>query len=152
MITILNPTSYTPGPAIHLCQREDLDAFDPNWPMAAQSNIVENFTYDEQLPSVCYVYPPPGSACYVELSYIEEPVDCVTTASNIALISRYAQALRYMTLSIAYEKDIEGANPERAKFYLDLAIQALTLGDANDKGTSPNATEQDGKITRTGKA
>lgn len=145
-------TTYTgTGPAIQLCQKEDLDAFDIDWPLASSSQMVKNFVFDERVPYACYVYPPPTSSSGIELVAVKEPTDCATISDVIDMDDQYAPALRYFTLAIAYEKSIEGAVPDRANYYYQLGMAFLRGADAEEERTSPNRSNQEGKITQTGK-
>lgn len=151
MAMTLAPTATTYGAALQLCQKEDLDAFGLSWATDAQANVIENFAFDERSPTSCYVYPPPGSAAYVELVYVADPTDCATAGSAISVPDRYGTALRYFVLALAYERDIEGANPERAEYYRQLALAYLAGMKQNGEATSPNVANQEGKIAQTGK-
>lgn len=148
--TPVGTASTTEGPAVMMCQKEDLDAFDLNWPLATASGTVENFAFDERNPKLFYVYPPANTLAYVEEVYVKDPTDCASTASGLGVADQYQTALRYLTLAIAYEKEIEGANPARADFYRQAAIEALMAGTEGERQRSPNVNNQDGKIARTG--
>ncbi len=152
MSMTVSATTMLEGPAVQMCQKEDLDAFDLSWPEADVSDVIENFAFDERNPTLCYVYPPPDTQAFVELVYVAEPTDCAGSTSALGVLDQYQTPLRYLTLAVAYEKEIEGANPARADFYRQAALEALMAGTEGERQRSPNANNQDGKATRTGGA
>jgi hypothetical protein len=151
MAMTIHTVAGVAGPAIQLCQKEDLDAFDLNWPNAPASATIENFAFDERDFSVCYVYPPPAAGASVELVYVKEPTPCSSTSSTIDLPDQYEPALRAFTLAIAYERCIEGANPDRAAYYMQQGTQFLAVANQDAQQTSPNVANQEGKVTQTGR-
>lgn len=152
-ITIVSSgATVTAGACIQMCQKEDLDAFDITWPTATASDTIENFAFDERNPLKFFVYPPASGNAYVEVVYSADPTDCALSSSTLGVADQYQTPLRYLTLAIAYEKEIEGANPARADFYRQAALEALMAGTEGERQRSPNASNQDGKATRTGGA
>lgn len=148
-MTVLSPTSTVAGPAIGLCQKEDLDAYSISWPQHTAANLVENFTFDERRPKECYVYPPPGSATYVELVYEADVTDCASTSSALSVADQYAHAVLCFVMMMAYSSEIEGGvNLSLAQWWGQQFLAALDLSAAADIKTSPNMGDQGGVAPR----
>jgi hypothetical protein len=146
------PVQYggvTPGPAITLCEREILTAYAPDWPTHTPSATVENFCYDERSPLVFQVYPPADTAARVELIYVADPVACEFNDSSLGVPDAYAEPLRYLTLAICYEQDIEGgANRAKAMDARAFAVQLLGAAEAKGLTKSPNTVDPGGYPSR----
>jgi hypothetical protein len=139
-------SSTDPGPGIAVCEMETLRAYHPNWPSDTPSLIVENFMYDERTPEVCYVYPPAAEGTYVELVHVVAPTDCTSGASPLSVADSYANALVFLVLARAYEKDTE--NRAMAETYYKRCLRSLGLKTEPDKKSSPNVANQGGDVPR----
>lgn len=147
-ITILSPSSVTPGAGIALTEMETLRAYRPQWAQETESNTVRNWMFDEETPKVAYVHPPAGTATYVELVLETDPTECATTGDNIPLADFYASPLIDYIMARAMETDIEGgADFQRAGYYWQAYREKLGLKTEREIATSPNTSTQDGAKT-----
>jgi hypothetical protein len=139
-------TSTEPAAGIALCEMETLRAYRSNWPADTRSFIIENFMYDERVPDVCYVYPPAAEGTYVELVHVVAPTDCTSGSSPLSVADSYANALIFLVLARAYEKDAE--NRTMAEVYYKRCLRSLGLKTEPDKKSSPNLMNQGGDVPR----
>lgn len=65
----------SPGKAVVLTERSILDDVEPNWHASAESDVIDNFVYNDSVPNSFYVYPAAGANARLELHYSAVPSD-----------------------------------------------------------------------------
>lgn len=85
----------TPGRAITLISRQELDEFNPDWHTAAASTTIKHWVYSEDNPSVYWVFPRvhATTAVWVELVRFAVPTQLSSLSNNIYLGDQYSPAI-----------------------------------------------------------
>lgn len=140
----------TPGAAVRIVEREDLDAQYPGWHQAT-AGATANFMFDERVPKTYWVYPPAVTGAKLEIAYSQEPVEVTDTNTTLTQEGLYANALVDYIIYRAFSKDSTfAANAQRAAAAYTLFKSAIGEGDARDLSTSPNVARTDGNQPRGG--
>ena len=147
-MTFVDVASVVSGPAIRLTRDEELNQYRPDWPEDTPSNLIENWTYDENDPMHCKVYPPADTDAFVEIVVVKEPVPVTGVLSVCDLDDQYFEAHRLGVLAIALEKDLENPLPDRAAWYRKAFYDTLGIADSEDAKNSPNLLDQGGVPAR----
>lgn len=130
----------TPGRAVTLTERENLDQIDPNWRAGATSAEVKHYCYSDRDPKNFDVYPPqpavsPGSVRAV-MSALPTAMPSDGTG-NFNLDDIYEPAAIHYGLGLAFLKDAEGGDDARATLHMRLAGDGLGVKFLADSRTSP---------------
>lgn len=147
----------TPGAAIRIVERENLDALRPNWQASTGASVVSNFVYDRRVPRSFYLYPGPAAAVRVQLQYSAVPPDAAVesingaSASSVLSISDiYQTAINDYLLMRALGKDTDARDGQRSgeayqRFLnrLGLRLQIEKAHDAN-RNSPPRDDKRDG--------
>lgn len=140
----------SPGTAIRLIQREDLDSQYPGW-HGATPGVTANFMHDERVPRVYWVYPPAVTNAKLEISYAQEPSDITTDTTELTQEGPYSNALVDYLCYRAFVKDATFAgNLTRAAAAYAQFKTLITDGDARDITASPNTARVDGNQPKSG--
>jgi len=102
----MGTTGTTPGPAITMTFKGDIDRFNPSWHEDDSSVVVKNFMYDMNNPKTYWVYPKSPGTNYVDMVRSTVPTAAVS-GGNINLDDDYESALIDYILFRAYQKDAE---------------------------------------------
>jgi hypothetical protein len=119
--------------SVRQCQREMLDAIDPNWRNGTQSATIKNVMVDPAHPRRYEVYPPATNTASLEAIVTAYPIDVAaptapgllfsTVTGNISVPDEFKQALVHMVAYYAYLKDAEYAsNASLATVHLNAAV------------------------------
>lgn len=130
----------TPGRSIRRSDRQLLDDSDPDWHSVAPKAQVRQFTFDDRVPTVFYVYPPVITGTKVELMVAQLPDPLVSTDAegSYELGPEYAEALVNYICYRARSKDSEeGSIPDASAFYAAFTSALGEKGSAST-ATSPN--------------
>ncbi|MBI5520210.1 MAG: hypothetical protein HY916_09135 [Desulfovibrio sp.] len=100
----------TPGLPITPIKREDLDAANQGWHDDAFSAVVDHYVYDDAVPTVFYVSPPPAAGLYVDLSYARLPQPVPALDSEIPLSGIWSEPLREYMMYRAYTRNDSSAD------------------------------------------
>lgn len=145
----------SPGAAVRVIERENLDAMRPNWPSDAPGPI-KHFMIDERTPDVFYVYPPAAAGQKLEISYAENPPPILLADVSTAQLTRekvYAGLLADYVIHRAYLKDAEYAgNGALSQQHYQLFLNGLGVGGKRRLTTSPNTANMGGVPSRVGSA
>lgn len=145
----------TPGKAIRVIKREDMDSQNPDWHTAANTaGVIRLFIYDPALPRYCYVYPPVPATpnVWVEAPFTAQPIkipNTGTAGSELYLLSGGSTA----TISVADEfvddlvnyvvaranmKDVEWADGNKAVAFTNMFTGSLNAKVMALTGNNPN--------------
>lgn len=135
----------TPGPAIRIIDREELDALDPNWASAAPANDIVHYVFDGRNPTIFYTYPGGTAGRTVEAVFQATPtaatingVDGGLSDSPIALNDVYEPPLRSYVMHRAYAEDTDASDQAKADRHWNMFLQQLGLKLPLDKTFDPN--------------
>ena len=130
--------------SVRLVSREILDAQTPDWHdpsvsgVAAHTNVVKHYVYDDQNPRNFYVYPGVSGNTYLEIVYSANPAT-VTASDNLSIPDVFANAVMNYVLYMAYMKDAEYAsNAQRAQSHFALFTQSVMGKSQIDNISNPN--------------
>lgn len=122
--------------AIRICNREILDAQQPNWHSLTGVAEVVHYTYDPRDPKVFYVYPPSNGSTSVDLIYSNTPTDISEPTSgdytavtgNLSLPDIYGNVIQDYILYRSWGKDSEyAANFARSQAHYAAFANALGI-------------------------
>jgi hypothetical protein len=127
----------SPGRAVKVTQRQQLDDTLPDWHAQAQGASVQLFVFDERNPKGFWVYPPSDGSGKVDVLYSAAPAD-VTLAETLSVDDVYANALLDYVLYRAYMKDADyAANDQRATAQYQRFMRALGVRDNTESKNNP---------------
>jgi len=142
----------TPGRAIRLVARRDLDALNPDWHITPGDGPVEQYTFDPRFPTEFYVQPgiPETPEVWVELAYQAFPNDIPNTGMPGAELYAYAgSSTTTLAIDDQYIDDVVSyvmarawlKDPQKAATGAGYLQQFLSSINAQAKamtGTNPN--------------
>lgn len=136
----------TPGLPVTPVARDDLDAANQDWHAEGFSSVVDHFVYDDTVPTVFYVTPPPQAGVYVDVSYARIPTNISDTSAELPVNAIWAEPLREYIMYRAYTKNDASAE-DMAKGERHLSRYYLVLGEeAKAKLVfSPNFHQEPGR-------
>ena len=140
----------TPGRAIRLIDREDLDAVDPGWHLRAGS-VVRNYLYDPMTPKAFWVSPGVEGDVWVQGAIALTPDETVITtpgqfakngASNatIGLDDKFEDDLIAYLVGWASGKDSKYADPAKRVEYSNRFVSSINAQVQTATGVNPNLT------------
>jgi len=95
----------TPGLPVTLIKREDLDAANQAWHIEAFSSVVDHFVFDDAVPTIFYVSPPPAAGVWVDLSYARLPQQPAAPSDALPLSDIWKEPLREYMMYRAYTRN-----------------------------------------------
>lgn len=142
----------TPGAAIRLVPRRDLDAVNPSWHSQPGDGTVEQYVFDPRFPTDFYVQPgiPDATAAWIEIGMQAIPAEIPNTGTPGAELYAYAgNSTATLSLDDQYADDLVAyvmarawlKSPERAANGAGYLQQFLSSINAQAKamtGTNPN--------------
>jgi len=136
----------TPGLPVTAIAREDLDAANQDWHMDGFSGVIDHFVFDDTVPTVFYVSPPPAAGVYVDLSYARIPADIENTAAELPLNATWAEPLREYMMYRAYTRN-DSSTEDLSKGERHLSRFFTVLGEESKAKLvfSPNFNRQGGQ-------
>jgi len=99
----------TPGLPVTAVAREDLDAANQGWHAEPFSEVVDHFVFDDTVPTVYYVSPPPAAGVWVDLSYARLPEAVTDAADQLPLSAIWKEPLREYMMYRAYTRNDSSA-------------------------------------------
>jgi hypothetical protein len=130
----------SPGEAPRPVPMDLMDRQFPTWHADTTGAAVKNYMYDPAVPLVYYVWPPMTGATQVEAEYTALPSDLVSSANNIGVPDRFANALLDYMLYRAFSKEIElPGMADRAALHRGYFEKALGLNTTAVASTEADA-------------
>lgn len=127
----------TPGRSIRRTDRQNIDDLDPYWHMASGDEITQ-FTYDERVPKVFYVYPPATTSMSVEILYSFIPPEVSTADDYLQMnLENMDPIINYVAYR-AKSKDSEYSNAGEAAAYYTAFNDSLGVMNQTQSTSSPN--------------
>ena len=77
VVRYMGTAGTTPGRAVRLASREQIDSFNPNWHSDTATVVPQHYIFDLQDQTAFFVYPPNTGTGYVEINYSPDPPDLV---------------------------------------------------------------------------
>jgi len=115
LIRWLGADGETPGNAIRVADRDDLDHARPDWHTESGDSVL-HFIHDKLNPRVFYVYP--QATGYVEGVWTATPPDSTTPASDVLpLDDIYEECIFRGMMAAAYSKNFKSVDMNKASYY-----------------------------------
>ena len=128
----------TPGRAIRVIDRDEMDTNVPTWHSDAAATSIEHYCYDSRYPKHCFVYPRPSAAIYVEAAYSKLPAEVTADTDTLELSDIYRGALLDGLLYRAFSKDAsQPSYAQRALAHYQAMQLALGIKTKTDRSASP---------------
>lgn len=125
-LRLIDMPRNTGGDEITAADRDEFDRMVPGWHRADAQDAVQHYMTNPLDPKRFYVYPPVTDGVSVEAVYSVPPADCATAASSLGLDDIYAPAVLDGMLHRAFSKNGKGADPAKARGYLESMIARIT--------------------------
>lgn len=125
----------TPGNAVTIVDRKEMNAALPGWSAATAAATVIHYMYDRKDPKTFYVYPPqPGTGMgYVEMLYGAIPA-AIALGATIPIDDHFENAIMCFMLYKAWLKK----QPTLASGYYGLFLADLGLSEEEKQKDDPN--------------
>jgi len=123
----MGPDGETPGPAITPVDRVDLDLSKFDWHTTA-GDEVEHVVFDQENPTVFYVYP--QCSGFVECVYSDTPAVVEDDEDDDAILpiaDKYEPVIVDYIVGLAFQKNSESNDFARADWYAGRVASALGL-------------------------
>ena len=130
------------GRPITLVERDALDAVNAAWHEELPSESIDHYSYNDKVPEVFYVTPPPADSVYVELEFGRDPVAVTDENEELPLKNIWSEPLREYVMYRAYTRneasmeDVAKGEKHLSRFYLALGEEAkakLVFSPNNDQ-------------------
>lgn len=128
VIRNLGADGVTPGQAVTLIKREALDAANLFWHGASGASTIDHFSFDERLPRVFYVSPPPAAGVHLDLALALAPADLSAASEDLGLPDTFAEPVREYLMYRAWGRNLSDAT-DRARAESHLSRFYLALGE-----------------------
>lgn len=137
------------GRAVRLVDRSALDACEPDWHTAVESEygelpaeelLPDQYVHDERTPRLFYVFPPvAGAGGRLEIVYSVDPAELAGPESPLAVDAVYAGPLLDYALHRAFALDTESETSRaRSEAHLRAFVQAMEAKLPVDLLVTPN--------------
>jgi hypothetical protein len=138
-LLLLSVVRNVDGRAVRRVDRNILDSENPDWHETTAQSSVEHYVFDEDAPTVFWVYPPNTGTGQVEVIVSKAPVDVAAIGSVITLNDIYMNVILDYMLYRAYSKDTDYAgNTQRAGTHYSAFNNSLGVKLQGEQASSPN--------------
>lgn len=120
----------TPGVAITLVERPDLDAANLYWHTETGTTLIDHYAYNEKVPRVFWVSPVPAARVYIEIEYARIPAEITSMDDDLDLNSIWKGPLMNFVKHRCYgvnnssQADLFKSKEFLSRFYVDLGEDA----------------------------
>lgn len=128
----------TPGTIVRRTDRQLLDDSDPDWHTAKAKTAVKQYTYDDRVPLIFYVYPPVVAGVKVEIMDAALPPAVLTATEQFDIGAEYTEAVVNYVCYRCNIKDSEYASPAAAINFYQAFEAALGIKTQTQAAASPN--------------
>jgi hypothetical protein len=118
----------TPGLPVTPVSMDDLNSTSLSWHAAELSDVVDHYVFDDAVPTLYYVTPPPGPSVYVDLSYARIPGRVEGGDEELELSEVWSEPLREYVMYRAYARN-DGSAEDMSKSERHLSRFFLILGE-----------------------
>ncbi|QKW95418.1 virion associated protein [Ralstonia phage RPZH6] len=118
-------TDGSPGRAVTATDRRLLDTENPDWHSMKPAGQIRHYTYDSNVPTVFYTYPPAAAGVQVELVCAWRHPALTTQNDVVQMGAEFVSALVSWCLYRASSKDSEFANGAVAAAHYSAFADAL---------------------------
>lgn len=115
----------SPGRAVTATDRRLLDTENPDWHSMRPAGQIRHYTYDTNVPTVFYTYPPAAAGARVELVCAWRHADLTKPEDVVQMGAEFISALVSWCLYRAFTKDSEYANGALAAAHYTAFADAL---------------------------
>jgi len=119
-----------PGSPITPTTREAMDAASAAWHVDTASSVIDHYLYNQDTPSVFYVYPKPATGTYVEMEYARDVGELTSVGDTLPLAGIWAEPLREYVMYRAYSRNVSSVSDKQTaanhlrQFYLALGEES----------------------------
>ena len=133
----------TPGKIITPSKRQHLDYANLLWPAATGDTAVDNFSYDNNAPTIFYVTPPVSSTVdvYVEMLTSKLPTTLTDVGDSMEISDLFFEPLVQYMLYKAFSADDEDVEFQKATQYLGNFFNLLQVEQAASTSQGPEPKE-----------
>lgn len=128
----------TPGKVIRRIDRQAIDDSDLDWHTASKKTAVAQYTYDDRMPRIFYVYPPVVAGTKVELMDSALPSLVSGIEDQFDINAEYMEAVVNYVCYRCNTKDSEFASPALAISFYQAFETALGIKNQTQVAASPN--------------
>lgn len=128
----------TPGSVIRRSDRQAIDDSDPDWHMMTPKASVAQYTFDDRMPKLFYVYPPVIAGTKVEVLHSALPAQVASETDDVAMGYEYLEAMVNYVAYRANSKDSEYANAAVAAAFYGAFKEAIGVQNQTAVASSPN--------------
>lgn len=133
----------TAGKIITPSDRKHIDFSNLLWPAATGDTVVENFSYDSNVPRIYYVTPPVSSTTnvYVEMSTSQLPTTITAIGNDDGVEDIFFEPLVQYMLYKAMSADDEGAETNKAQGHFENFFNLLGIELSSSTKAGPERKE-----------
>lgn len=130
----------TPGGAIRRSDRQQLDDADSDWHSGTAKARIQQYVFDDRMPTEFYVYPPAIAGTKAELWHAPLPATLAedNTAGSWDIGAEYQEAVVNYICYRCKAKDSEEGSPTDAIGFYQAFETALGIKAASQSANSPN--------------
>lgn len=128
----------TSGRPIRRSDRQLLDDTDPNWQTGTQKAEIRQYTFDDRMPKMFYVYPPAIAGTKVEMLDAALPADIAALTDTLQIGAEYMEAVVNYVCYRCHCKDFQYANAAVAAAFYQAFETSLGVKGQAQNATSPN--------------
>ena len=139
----LGSDGLTAGKIITPSDRAHIDYSNLLWPTATGDTLVENFSYDANVPRIFYVTPPVGAVTpvYVEMSTSQLPTAMALTSSDDGIEDVFFEAIIQFLLYRAFLADDETVEFTKSQTAFQNFMSLLGVEVQASRANSPEKKE-----------
>lgn len=126
------------GRPIRRSDRQQLDDIDPDWPMGTPKAEIKQYTYDDRVPDVFYVYPPAIAGTKVEILISGVTDDISAIGQSLDIGYEYVEPVVNYVCYRCHSKDFEYSNAAVAAAFYQAFEASLGIKNQMQATVSPN--------------
>ena len=123
---VVNTAATSDKRSVRRTERKTLDDQVRSWQAQAETENIELFMLDPNLPKEFLVYPPATSAAVLEIVISTLPTPHNSTSETLRIGDNFAGAILDYVLYRAFSRDAETGNANRAMAHYQAMINSLT--------------------------
>ena len=133
----------TAGKIVTPSDRAHIDYANLLWPAATGDTLIENYSYDGNVPRTFYVTPPVGAttAVYVEMSTSQLPTAMTATTSDDGIEDIFFEPIVNFLMYRALSADTENVEFQKAQVYFQNFMQLLGVELKSSQQSGPERKE-----------
>lgn len=140
LVRNMAPDGTTPGGTIRRSDRQQLDDADPDWHFGTAKARIQQYVFDDRMPTAFYVYPPAIAGTKAELWHAPLPTKVAEDDEDgsFGIGAEYLEAVVNYVCYRCKAKDSEEGSPTDAIGFYQAFETALGIKAASQSANSPN--------------